>query len=129
MKEDIFEQFRDYDVKVNLYGFNYNVTDVKINDENKEIIMYAKSPNVNMACPTQFDIGDPVIVDLSEDQKIKGHIRTIIFTSSKVRYSVLVENKHRQDKESYTTLHNIDSVFVKPDQEGEKWKMPLDNYS
>lgn len=66
---------------------------------------------------SKFDIGDPCIVF----DTLKGHIRTITFTTGKVRYSVylLIEE---------TTIHNIDSYHVQ-EREGEKIEFDFDNYS
>lgn len=66
---------------------------------------------------SKFDIGDPCTLF----GNLKGHIRTITFTTGKVRYSVflLIEE---------TTIHNIDSAFIEP-REGEKIEFDFDNYS
>jgi hypothetical protein len=66
---------------------------------------------------SRFDIGDPVLF-LGH---IKGNVRTITFTSGKVRYSIflLIEE---------TTLHNIDSCFIE-ERVGEKITFDFDNYS
>jgi len=69
-----------------------------------------------------FAIGQRVYLSL-QGVKVFGHIRAIIFTSSKVRYSI------RTDGGSETTLHNIDSTFVCSEPNAEIINMPEDNYS
>jgi hypothetical protein len=68
-----------------------------------------------------FQIGQRVAVTL-QGARLEGHVRTVLFTSSKVRYSVRVIGED-------TTLHNIDSVFVTSEPDAEIIEMPEDNYS
>lgn len=70
-----------------------------------------------------FEIGEPVRIRL-QSFSISGHVRAVIFTSSKVRYSVRVQGDE-------TTLHNVDSAFVEqvPEVERIVLAMPEDNYS
>lgn len=70
---------------------------------------------------SSFAIGHRVILGL-QGAKLEGHIRAILFTSSKVRYSIRILGDE-------TTLHNIDSAFVHPHESGEIIDMPEDNYS
>ena len=81
--------------------------------------------------PSLFKIGEKVHLCLTgkdaESEKtvnmIECYIRAIIFTSSKIRYSVYVI----KDK---TTLHNIDSVFIyKINGCNEVIELDEDNYS
>jgi hypothetical protein len=71
-----------------------------------------------------FKIGDPVFVKI-DGFCLKGNVRVILFTRSKVRYSVSVETSdgHR------TTLHNIDSIWVQNRENGEYLDFEDDNYS
>lgn len=70
-----------------------------------------------------FQIGEPVDL-LLQDKQLRGHVRAIIFTSSKVRYSIRLVDPS-------TTIHNIDSAFVSqvPAVERVIADMPEDNYS
>lgn len=68
-----------------------------------------------------FVIGQRVFVQL-QGVKVEGHVRAIIFTSSKVRYSIRALGEE-------TTLHNIDSAFVFSEPDSEVIPMPEDNYS
>lgn len=68
-----------------------------------------------------YRIGQRVSVQI-QGQKIEGHVRTITFTSSKVRYAVRVLGEE-------TTLHNIDSAFVCSNPDAEIIAIPEDNYS
>ncbi len=72
-----------------------------------------------------YNIGDPVWITLGENQ-IPGWVRTVTFTRSKVRYSVVYINPN--DSEFVTTLHNIDS-FVVSNRAGEWLDLGEDNYS
>jgi len=123
MEKNLSEQLKNYNVKVNLYDFNYNMKEFKINEEKKQIIIVAKDKNNNMCFPSRFDIGDPVKIKVN-DKELKGHIRVVIFTKGKVRYSVRVT-----ENDIDTTFHNIDSVFIVPDEDGEKIELDFDNYS
>ncbi len=73
---------------------------------------------------SSFQIGERVKLTAIQSSPIFGYVRAIIFTSSKVRYSLWI-------KEAETTLHNIDSVYVEglPESEREVIAMPEDNYS
>ena len=71
---------------------------------------------------SQFAIGDPVNVSMS-GASIPGHIRTVLFTNAKVRYSV----KTLED----STLHIVDSIYVVPREGIASCVLfdPADNYS
>jgi len=73
---------------------------------------------------SSFAIGERVKLTVIQAQPIYAYVRAIIFTVSKVRYSLWV-------KEAETTLHNIDSVYVEAvaESERETIEMPEDNYS
>ena len=73
--------------------------------------------------PSRFAIGESVILKLS-GYSINCYIRAVLFSNSKVRYSVYV----KADK---TTIHNIDSCFIEDDLENVKDKGDFgdDNYS
>ncbi len=73
---------------------------------------------------SSFQIGERVKLTVIPTAPTFGYVRAIIFTSSKVRYSLWI-------KEAETTLHNIDSVYVEglPESEREVIEMPEDNYS
>lgn len=79
---------------------------------------------MNMKLPSAFQIGERVKLTVIQTAPVIGYVRAIIFTSSKVRYSLWI-------KEAETTLHNIDSAFVEslPETERETIEMPPDNYS
>ena len=79
---------------------------------------------------SKFNIGDPVYIEVKQGTTthlIEGFIRTIFFTTSKVRYSVYVSIEY-DDKKYLSTFHNIDSVFIK-ERFGEKIELEADNYS
>jgi hypothetical protein len=75
-----------------------------------------------MQLESRFKIGDRVKLTVIQSAPIFGYVRAVIFTSSKVRYSLWI-------KEAETTLHNIDSVYVDALPERETIEMPEDNYS
>ena len=77
--------------------------------------------------PSQFYIGDPVYVE-AQGSKIEGIIRTVTFTSGKVRYAVSVPTDLDHVGETMTTLHNLDSILVTA-REGKHLELPFDNYS
>jgi hypothetical protein len=77
---------------------------------------------MNITLESAYQIGQRVYLYFNEDAKIEGHVRAIIFTASKVRYSVRVLGCE-------TTLHNIDSAFVCSEPNAEVIDMPEDNYS
>lgn len=68
-----------------------------------------------------FAIGQRVNVRF-QGVRLEGVVRAILFTSSKVRYSVRIFADE-------TTLHNIDSAFVFSEPNAEVLDMPEDNYS
>lgn len=71
---------------------------------------------------SQFAVGDPVILRL-DGNDIEAYVRVVLFTNVKVRYSVKVASED-------TTLHNIDSVFIIPDNTREPIEFDyVDNYS
>lgn len=67
--------------------------------------------------PSLFDIGDPVWVEI-QGQRLAGHVRSVAFSTGKVRYAVKVDG---------STFRAIDSVWVKPRPEGEKVEFSFDN--
>ena len=77
---------------------------------------------------SKYNIGDPVFINI-EDQKIPGNIRVIIFSNMKVRYSVSVITNFNGKGDERTTLHNIDSVFIKERSDGTFIDFGEDNYS
>lgn len=76
--------------------------------------------------PSNFGIGDLIYVKINDTTLIPGHIRCVIFSNMKVRYTVQIYLDNNQDKLS--SLHNIDSVLIVPRQ-GKKIEIELDNYS
>lgn len=66
-----------------------------------------------------YDIGDAVWVHAG-GHKLPGHIRVVLFTNGKVRYSVCLEEE--------TTLHNIDSALISK-RDGPSVTWDFDNYS
>ncbi len=70
-----------------------------------------------------FRIGQRVHINI-QGCRIEGHVRAIIFTASKVRYSIRALGDGDE-----TTLHNIDSAFVFSEPDAEVLYMPEDNYS
>lgn len=68
-----------------------------------------------------YDIGQRVQL---LEYKEKYYVRAIIFTNSKVRYSLAVELK----PDSFTTFHNIDSAMVIKGYD-ERIEFEEDNYS
>lgn len=68
-----------------------------------------------------FVIGQRVHLNL-QGARLDGHVRAVLFTSSKVRYAVRLLGEE-------TTLHNIDSTFVFSEPGAEVLDMPEDNYS
>lgn len=81
---------------------------------------------------SQFEIGDPVVFEIENPAgtpvaspstgALYGHVRAVTFTAGKVRYSILVGN-------DVTTLHNVDSAFVRPWDGGLRRLFAFDNYS
>lgn len=70
-----------------------------------------------------YAIGQRVVLDFGKDGVLKeAYIRAIIHSVSKVRYSVFLKN-------SGTTLHNIDSAFIKPSAIEGYHDFGADNYS
>jgi len=69
---------------------------------------------------SNFGIGDPVNVVMG-GVEIAGHIRTITFTTSRVRYSIRIEDEE-------TILHNIDGISVGA-RDAERINFGPDNYS
>lgn len=77
--------------------------------------------------PSRYKIGEHVLVrftpgeDVSANVPIlKGVIRAIIFTTGKIRYSVII---------NHSTMHNIDSACVYDDPDGGFTELDFDNYS
>lgn len=104
-----------------------------------------------MSFPSAFSIGDRVAVHFdggeNDGTQIIGYIRAVIFSASKVRYSVVVITGRPKgsltpaqvmariegEEESPTgeccfTLHNVDSCLIH-EAEGSPLEMPSDNYS
>jgi len=77
-----------------------------------------------MNLPSRCEIGEKVLLDFGKNGKLENaYIRAIIFTNAKVRYSVFLED-------SVTTIHNIDSVFIKSIEPKEITEFDYaDNYS
>lgn len=71
---------------------------------------------------SQFNVGDPILFKTSDGCSVPGHVRVVLFTSLKVRYSIQLD----KDK---STIHNVDSVLIEPNPDGEKIDFGLDNYS
>lgn len=83
--------------------------------------------------PSRYKIGESAELviplgnteaDKAEDKliKIPVAIRAIIFTQGKIRYSVLL-------KGIKSTLHNVDSVFIRDSDDDEIVDFGMDNYS
>ena len=83
-----------------------------------------RSHKGNYQYPSAYQIGQKVDVTGMTGEKL--YIRTIIFTKSKVRYSIY-------DAELETTFHNIDSIFISQPQNSSSTDQYLDfgedNYS
>lgn len=76
-----------------------------------------------MTFESKFSIGEKIKLTVIQSSPIYGYVRTVTFTSGKVRYSIFI-------KEVMTTLHNIDSVFIeKVDGDKETITFDFDNYS
>lgn len=73
---------------------------------------------------SQFYIGQPVLYNPATGVEVKAHVRVILFTNMKVRYSLFLE-------EHETTVHNVDSVFVETDTDTTRQDADFgeDNYS
>lgn len=71
---------------------------------------------------SRFTIGQGVILETGNNTRHFAFVRAIIFSSSKVRYSLWMPAME-------TTLHNIDSVFVNPDPKPKFKDFGEDNYS
>jgi hypothetical protein len=56
---------------------------------------------------SRYAIGEHVILNLQNGEKIECYVRAIIFTSSKVRYSLQIRSEVIQ-----STFHNVDSALV-----------------
>ncbi len=72
---------------------------------------------------SKYSIGEAVHVCIN-DCKIEGNIRVILFSNMKVRYSVSIMNKSGR-----TTLHNLDSILIEGNPNGEFVDFGDDNYS
>lgn len=104
-----------------------------------------------MNFPSTFGIGDRVAVQFdggeNDGTRVIGYIRAVIFSSSKVRYSVVVitgrpegslsaeqmkarllNEEEPPTGECWFTLHNVDSCLIKK-VEGKSIEMPSDIYS
>lgn len=71
---------------------------------------------------SRFGIGEGVILDTGNNTYKFAFVRAVIFSASKVRYSLWLPSME-------TTLHNVDSVFVAPDPEPKFKDFGEDNYS
>lgn len=73
---------------------------------------------------SRFRIGERVKLTVIQTKPIYGYVRAVIFTASKVRYSIWI-------REAETTLHNIDSVYIEGMAADEFEIIPMgeDNYS
>jgi len=80
----------------------------------------------NFEIPAKYNLGQRVSLDFGDAGRLENtYVRTIMFTEGKIRYSIILVTK-----EGRTTLHNIDSVFVKESNaEPQYIKMDFDNYS
>ncbi len=101
--------------------------------------------------PSNFAIGDRVFVRFDGGENdgtcVYGYIRAVIFSTSKVRYSIMViagrpegsltpeqmlarieEREEPPTGEAYFTLHNVDSALVH-EAKGKPLNMPADIYS
>ena len=75
--------------------------------------------------PSRYSIGEQVNINI-QGVTIYGYVRTVTFTSGKVRYSVKIPiNK---DSDIFTTMHNLDSVLLS-DGDGTSLDLGFDNYS
>lgn len=75
--------------------------------------------------PCSFEIGEQATLDIPGDginNNISCFVRAIIFTNSKVRFSLFLSN-------SETTLHNVDSAFVGKLDNPKFMDFEDDNYS
>lgn len=98
-------------------------------DDRLDPIGADKSPHVLL--PSQFGIGAPVLIKI-QGASIKGNVRAITFTAGKVRYAISVPvdfDRPREPSHGKTTLHNIDSTVVFPDETGKTVSFDFDNYS
>jgi len=84
--------------------------------------------NKSVNFPSLFDIGDSVEITIPTQPSVRGWIRAVIFTNAKVRYSVFIK-VNKQDADQYTTLHNIDSVFISKGNHPKMDTTEVDNYS
>jgi hypothetical protein len=75
---------------------------------------------------SRYAIGEKVKFVTLDDTTIDCWIRTVTFTSSKVRYSIQLNSNGRR-----TTLHNVDSFYIKDGDGSIDKEMTLedDNYS
>jgi len=72
---------------------------------------------------SRYKIGKKVLVDFCKKGKLENtYIRAVIFTNCKVRYSIYLSN-------SKTTIHNVDSCFVKDSKDVDFIEFETDNYS
>lgn len=71
--------------------------------------------------PSRFEIGERVLLKIQGGEndgiEITAYIRTVTFTSSKVRYALLILNTDPGDALEISpgmgsTLHNVDSAMV-----------------
>lgn len=84
--------------------------------------------NENVNFKSLYDIGDSVQVTIPTQPTVTGWIRAVIFTNAKVRYSVVIK-VNQQGEDQYTTLHNIDSVFISDGTGKNLETQEADNYS
>ena len=109
-------------------GFEGDVS-LEFEDVSDDRWVWDKEATIEVAreFPSQFDIGDPVWVELEDTRKVSqaglmGWVRYVTFTTGKVRYGVFIDG-------CKTTIHNIDSVFVLPRDFGGQMEFGADNLS
>ena len=85
-----------------------------------------KDGEVKNKLPSRHQIGESVelctVFDSGTAPRIPAFVRAVIFTNSKVRYSLYL-------KESKSTIHNVDSCLVLDSQCKDKEDFGSDNYS
>ena len=75
--------------------------------------------------PSRYAIGEAVDLVLSKEEdglRIPAFVRAIIFTNMKVRYTLYL-------KEIRSSIHNVDSIWVRDSSSDETVNFEDDNYS
>lgn len=103
-----------------------SVSDIKTKDNESKTLTIDKNDNlVDEAGFVYYaaagGIGQRILLKTKEIETNRAFIRAIIHTNAKVRYSIFLEK-------SKTTLHNIDSVYIKEIYD-DFIKFETDNYS